>query len=194
MPAASSRCLTTIWFSRFGSVPNFFGLSGIQKHARTIKSLADAAALHAHMIDKLEHADLESDAESRRAMLTVVIAGGGFAGVETLAELNDFVRGASRYYAGIDKSDVRMVLVHSGDRILPEVSPSLSNYACEKLRSRGIEVHLQTRLKDFDGQHVVLSSGEEIPTRTLIWAAGTVPQSDSRPHRRATTEQWQNRR
>jgi NADH dehydrogenase len=158
-----------------GSVPNFFGLSEVQRHARTIKSLADAAALHAHMIDKLEHADLESDAKSRRAMLTVVVAGGGFAGVETLAELNDFVRGASRYYAGIHKSDVRMVLVHSGDRILPEVSPSLSSYACDKLRSRGIEVQLQTRLKAYDGQHVVLSSGEEIPTRTLIWAAGTSP-------------------
>jgi NADH dehydrogenase len=158
-----------------GSVPNFFGLSRVQMHARTIKSLADAAALHAHIIDKLEHADLESDADSRRAMLTVVVAGGGFAGVETLAELNDFVRGARRYYAGIENSDVRMVLVHSGDRILPEVSPSLSNYACEKLRSRGIEVHLQTRLQDYDGRHVVLSSGEEIPTRTVVWAAGTSP-------------------
>src|SRR6478609_95027 len=158
-----------------GSVPNFFGLSEVQKHARTIKSLADAAALHAHIIDKLEHADLEGDAESRRAMLTVVVAGGGFAGVETLAELNDFVRGASRYYAGIHKTDVRMVLVHSGDRILPEVSPSMSSYACDKLRSRGIEIHLQTRLKDYDGQHVVLNNGEEIPTHTLIWAAGTAP-------------------
>ena len=158
-----------------GSVPNFFGLSDVQRHARTMKSLADAAALHAHMIDKLEHADLESDADSRRAMLTVVVAGGGFAGVETLAELNDFIRGASRYYAGIHKTEVRMVLVHSGERILPEVSPSLSSYACNKLRSRGIEVHLQTRLKAYDGQRVVLSSGEEISTRTVIWAAGTSP-------------------
>jgi NADH dehydrogenase len=158
-----------------GSVPNFFGLAGLEQHALTIKSLADATALHAHVIDKLEHADLESDPAARRAMLTFVVAGGGFAGVETLAELNDFVRGAGRFYSSIDPSEIRMVLVHSGDRILPEVSATLSEYALKKLRSRGIEVLLQTRLSDCDGQQIILSDGQQISTRTLIWAAGTSP-------------------
>jgi len=158
-----------------GSVPNFFNLSGVEQHALTMKSLADATALHAHVIDKLEHADLETDPEARHEMLTFTVAGGGFAGVETLAELNDFVRGAGRYYTNIQESDVRMVLIHSGDRILPEVSPTLSAYALKKLRSRGIEVRLQTRLKEYDGRDVLLSDGDAIPTRTLVWAAGTSP-------------------
>jgi len=135
-----------------GSVPNFFGLAGLDQHALTIKSLADATALHAHVIDKLEHADLESDPAARRAMLTFVVAGGGFAGVETLAELNDFVHGAGRFYSSINPSEVRMVVIHSGNRILPEVSPTLSEYALKKLRSRGIEVQLQTRLSEYDGR------------------------------------------
>src|SRR5262245_58122752 len=129
-----------------GSVPNYFGLPGVAEHALTIKSLADATAIHAHVIDKLEHADLQDDADERRQLLTFVVAGGGFAGVETPAELNDFVRGATESYPNVSPDDVRMVLIHSGNRILPEVSESLSAYALEKLRSRGVEVLLETRV------------------------------------------------
>ena len=158
-----------------GSVPNFFGLPGVREHSLTMKSLADATSLHAHVIDKFEHADLELNPETRREMLTFVVAGGGFAGVETLAELNDFVRGAGRYYPNVHDSEIRMILVHSGDRILPEVSPSLSKYALKKLRSRGVEVRLQSRLKECDGRQVLLVDGTEIAARTLVWAAGTSP-------------------
>jgi NADH dehydrogenase len=125
-----------------GSVPNYFGLPGVEEHALTIKSLADATALHAQVIDKLEHADLQRDAAVRRQLLTFVVAGGGFAGVETLAELNDFVRGAKKFYPNVSPEDVRMVLIHSGNRILPEVSESLSAYALKILHSRGVEVLL----------------------------------------------------
>ncbi len=114
-----------------GSVPNFFNLAGVQRYALTIKSLADATSLHAHVIDKLEHADLEIDPNRRRELLTFVMAGGGFAGVETLAELNDFVRGAGRYYPGIHESEIRMLLIHSGDRILPK-----SADRCRTMHSR----------------------------------------------------------
>ena len=117
-----------------GSVPNFFNMPGVRRHALTMKSLADATAVHAHVIDKLEHADLESNPETRRQMLTFVVAGGGFAGVETVAELNDYVRGAGRYYNCVRESEIRMTLLHSGDRILPEASRSLSEYALKKLR------------------------------------------------------------
>lgn len=158
-----------------GSVSNFFGLPGVAEHALTIKSLADAASLHAHIIDKLEHADLESDPARRRELLTFVIAGGGFAGVETLAELNDFVRGAGNYYPSILPDEIRVVLVHSGNRILPEVSESLSQYALNKLRDNGVEVLLETRVQRCSERTVTLSSGETIPSRTFVWAAGVSP-------------------
>ncbi len=158
-----------------GSVSNFFGLPGVAEHALTMKSLADATTLHAHVIDKLEHAELTPDPAARRELLTFVVAGGGFAGVETLAELNDFIRGAGRFYRNISPDDVRMVLVHSGPRILPEVSPSLSEYALRKLRGRGIDVQLETRVLGCNGRSVQLSSGETIAARTFVWAAGTAP-------------------
>ena len=158
-----------------GSVSNFFGLPGVAEHALTIKSLADAAALHAHVIDKLEHADLESDPARRRELLTLIVAGGGFAGVETLAELNDFVRGAGRYYPRIQPEDIRVVLVHSGNRILPEVNESLSKYALQKLQASGVEVLLETRVQSCTERSVSLSNGETIPSHTFVWAAGVSP-------------------
>ncbi len=158
-----------------GSVTNFFGLPGVATHAMTVKSLADATTLHDHVIGKFEHADLEPDRVTRRRLLTFVVAGGGFAGVETAAELNDFVRAAGRYYPNLRPDDVRVVLVHPGDRILPEVSETLSAYALRKLQSRGVEVLLKTRIAGCDGAHVALAGGEAIPSQTLIWTAGVVP-------------------
>jgi NADH dehydrogenase len=158
-----------------GGVTNFFGLPGVGTYALTMKSLADASALHAHVIGKFEHADLESDPATRRELLTFVVAGGGFAGVETAAELNDFIRGAERYYPRVRPEEVRMVVVHSGNRILPEVSESLSEYALKKLRSQGIEVLLETRIQGCTADTVRLSSGREIPSQTLVWTAGVAP-------------------
>lgn len=158
-----------------GGVPNFFGTPGVAAHGLTIKSLADATNLHAHVIDKLEHADLEADRAARREMLTFVVAGGGFAGVETVAELNDFVRGAGRFYPRIDPAEIRVVLVHSGARILPEVSERLSAYALGKLRKQGVEVRLQTRVQGCTARTVALSDGDEVPSRTFVWAAGVSP-------------------
>lgn len=158
-----------------GSVSSFFGLPGVEEHALTMKSLADATALHAQVIDKLEHADLNPNSAARRELLTFVVAGGGFAGVETLAEINDFVRGATKFYRNVSQSDIRMVLVHSGQRVLPEVSESLSAYALKKLRSRGVEVLLETRVAECTGHSVRLSNGDVIPGHTLVWTAGTAP-------------------
>jgi NADH:ubiquinone reductase (H+-translocating) len=158
-----------------GSVPNFFGLPGVAENALTIKSLADATALHAHVIDKLEHADLQPDPAVRRQLLTFVVAGGGFAGVETLAELNDFVRGAGRYYPNVQPDEIRMVLIHSGERILPEVSESLSRYALHKLRSRGIEVLLKTRVAGCSPRQIRFTDGTLLDAHTFVWAAGTAP-------------------
>ncbi len=158
-----------------GSVTNFFGLPGVAGHAFPMKSLADATALHAHVIDKFEHADMEPDPAVRRELLTFVVAGGGFAGVETAAELNDFVRGAGRAYHTLRREETRIILIHVGSRILPEVSEALSAYALKKLRRRGLEVHLETRIQEYAAGRVRLSTGEEIPSRTLVWTAGTAP-------------------
>ncbi len=158
-----------------GSIPSFLGLPGVAEHALTIKSLADATGLHAHVVDRLEHADLETEAAARRRLMTFVVGGGGFAGVETLAELNDFVRSSRRFYKNIGADEIRFVLIHSGDRILPEVNPSLSRYALKKLESRKVEILLKTRINSFDGRTLRLSNGESLEIGTLIWAAGTAP-------------------
>ncbi len=158
-----------------GAVTNFFGLPGVTAYAFPMKSLADATALHAHVIDKFEHADMEPDPAARRGLLTFVVAGGGFAGVETAAELNDFVRGAGRAYRTLRREEIRVILIHVGPRILPEVSEALSAYALKKLRSRGVEVRLETRIEACTADRVRLSSEEEIPARTLVWAAGIAP-------------------
>ncbi len=154
-----------------GSVTNFFGLAGVASHALQMKSLADATALHAHVIDKFEHANMYS--ARRQELLTFVVAGGGFAGVETAAELNDFIQKADQFYPDVRKEDFRVMLIHSGARILPEVGESLSAYALDKLCSRGVDVRLQTRIAGYSEGRVRLSSGEEIASRTLIWTAGT---------------------
>lgn len=156
----------------FGGATNFFGLPGLSEHARTMKTLSDATALHAHMVDKLEHADLEDDPVARRGLLTFVVAGGGFAGVETAAQLNDFVRSAGRFYPRVGPADVRVVLVHSGPRVLPEVSEKLSAYALRQLGRRGVDVRLGTRVKGCGADRVTLSTGEELLSHTLVWAAG----------------------
>ena len=107
-------------------------------------------------------------------MLTFVIAGGGFAGVELAGALNDFARGILADYPNLRREDVRVVLVHARDRILPELSESLGRYAQSRMEARGVEFRLNTRLTDAQPGAVVLSDGE-IPAETLVWTAGTAP-------------------
>ena len=104
-----------------------------------MKTLGDAMGLRNHILDVFAHADLESDPDVRRSMLTFVVAGGGFAGTETVAELHDFTHTAARFYSTIRKSDIRVVLVHSGPRIMPEIANQLAVYAVKKLIASRIE-------------------------------------------------------
>jgi NADH:quinone reductase (non-electrogenic) len=160
-----------------GSTTNFYGLPGLAERALTMKSLADAIRLRNHVIACLEEADTECAlmAGTRQALTTFVVAGGGFAGVETLAALNDFVREAVRFYPHVGVEPLRMVLVHSGDGILPELDPALGRYAARKLAARGIELRLGTRVLGVSEAGVALSDGTTVPTRTLVWTAGTCP-------------------
>lgn len=160
-----------------GNVTDFRGMRGLPEHAMPFKNLADAIHLRNHVIRALEEAAIEvEDEELRKQLLTFVIAGGGFSGVEVAAELNDFVRTVARNYRGIKASDIRVVLVHSQGRILPEVSESLGNFAQKILQKRGVELMLNTRLDAATSEHAILANGQVIPTRTLV---STVPSS---PH------------
>jgi len=157
-----------------GSVTNFYGLPGVQEHALTIKTLSDAMRLRNHLIAHLEEADTEC-CKVKEPLLTFVVAGGGFAGVETIAGINDFVRGALRSYPHLEEDMVRVVLVHSGQVLLPELGEKLGTYAQRKLEARNIEIRLGTRVEACSGRSVRLSDGTTIPTNTLVWAVGSSP-------------------
>lgn len=158
-----------------GSVSNYLGLHGVEANAFDFKSLGDAIRIRGHVIDMLERADRETDSEQRQAMLTFVIAGAGFAGAELAGALNDFVRGALPYYPNIPPDEVRIVVVHSRDSILPELSPSLADYALERMKARGVTFKLNTRLVDARAGVVVLRPQEELRAETLVWTAGVTP-------------------
>src|SRR5271166_1832211 len=157
-----------------GAVSNYLGLSNVQKLAFDFKSLIDAIRIRNHVIEMFERADRESDPETRKPLLTFVIAGGGFAGVELAGSLNDFARGILADYPNLRREEVRVVLVHARDRILPELSESLARYAQNHMEARGVEFRLNTRLTDARPGAVVLSDAE-ITAETLVWTAGTAP-------------------
>ena len=158
-----------------GSITNFYGNAGLEANAMTMKSLGDAIYLRNHMISNLEEADFECCPHVREPLLNFVVAGGGFAGVETIAGINDFLREALRFYPHLTEDMLRIVLVHGGDAILPELSPKLGKYAEEKLRKRGVEIHLNTLVSEATEREVVLSNGMRFASNTVIWTAGTAP-------------------
>jgi len=158
-----------------GSETNFFKLPGVEERALTMKSLGDASVLRNAMVAMLEMASLVEDPFVRRAMLTFVVAGGGFAGVETIGALNDFVRAAVRYYPNLDEADVRVVLIHPNAVILPELGESLGRYAQRKLADRKVEIRTETRVTAFSDHGIELGDGETIAAQTLVWTAGVTP-------------------
>lgn len=158
-----------------GSITNFYGNKGLEDNALTMKSLGDAIYLRNHLISNLEEADFECCPVVRRPLINFVVAGGGFAGVETIAGINDFVREALKFYPHLSEDMIRVVLVHAGGTILPELNEKLGKYAETKLKQRGVEIHLNTKVECVDGNSVTLSDGTEIITNTMIWTAGTAP-------------------
>jgi NADH dehydrogenase len=158
-----------------GSVTNFYDVPGLAERAIAMKSLRDAVQLRVQLLRHLEEANSEGDPAERRLSLTFVVAGGGFAGVETVAALNDFVREALPFYPNLCEDMLRVMLVHSGPSILPELGESLGGYTEKVLARRGVEVRLNTRVKSVTETKVFLADGVSIPSRTLVWTAGTVP-------------------
>jgi len=158
-----------------GSITNFSNLPGFAELALAMKSLPDAIQLRARIIRSLEEANSECSLDDRQSLLTFVVAGGGFAGVETVAALNDFVRAALQFYPNLREWMLRVVLVHSGAVILPELGESLGRYAQKVLAQRGVEIRLNTRVTSMTENEVCLKDSPPIPSTTLIWTAGTMP-------------------
>jgi NADH:ubiquinone reductase (H+-translocating) len=158
-----------------GSDTNYFGLPGVEASALTIKTIGDGVAIRNQVITQLEEANSECAAGERPPLLTFVVAGGGFAGVETLGGLNDFARESLRFYPNLRPEHLRFVLVTPEEVILPELDRKLGLYAQRKLAARGIEIITHARVTAAADQTITLSNGQKIASNMLIWAAGTAP-------------------
>ncbi len=155
-----------------GGKTNFFGNKNVEKHAFTIKTLGDAISIRNHIISILESADQEEDPDILSKLLTFVVVGGGFSGVETVGEITDFVReSAEKFYRNIDIEKVKIYLVSAGEKILPEIG-ELGEYASESLTKNGIDIIKNTKLIDAGEDYAVLDNEMKISCATLIWAGG----------------------
>jgi len=154
---------------------------GMCDQALEFKTLGDAIRIRNHVIDAFDRADAERDEAKRRALLTFVIAGGGFSGAELAGALNDFARGMLADYPNLSADELRIILVHSRNRILPELSESLANYALQRMRARGVTFELNSRVSSARAGTVVVERKDadcselEIATETLVWTAGAAP-------------------
>ncbi|MFZ0184660.1 MAG: NAD(P)/FAD-dependent oxidoreductase [Nitrosotalea sp.] len=161
----------------FGGETNFFGMEDVKKYSYTMKSLGDAIVLRNHVIDMLEQVSIEQDRDLRKSLMTFVVVGGGFAGIETVGELNALVRDAVRdFYNDIDIKDIRVVLVDATNKILPEVSDDLSKFTTQKLKESGIEIILENPVSSATASTVKLKDGTSIETHTLVWTGGVTPE------------------
>ena len=160
-----------------GSENNFFGISEIEENAFTMKTIDDAIILRNHMINILEQANLEQDNHDlRKSLLTFVVVGGGFSGVETVGAINDFVRESiKQYYPNIYMSDVRVILVSATDKILEQIDEGLGKFALEKLKEGGVEFIMNTQVKGATKNKAILHDDTVISCYSLIWTAGVTP-------------------
>ena len=158
-----------------GAVPRTLPIPGLADWAIGFKNVEEAIALRNHVLECLDIAETATDPEIRERNLTFVFVGGGYAGVEALAEIEDLARYATRYLRNVTPDDLRFVLVEATGRILPEVGPELGEWTAEQLRERGIEVRLETRLESTVDGDVVLSDGTTMRSDTVVWTAGVKP-------------------
>ncbi|MEV0399752.1 NAD(P)/FAD-dependent oxidoreductase [Actinoallomurus sp. NPDC050550] len=158
-----------------GSISRTLPIPGLAECGIGFKTVGEAIYLRNHVLAQLDIAASTANPQTRKRALTFVFVGGGFAGVEALAELEDLARDACEYYPNIDPSDMRWILVEASDHILPEVGADMGRWTVEALRQRRIAVKLETLLKSAEGHHIVLSDGEEFDAGTLVWTAGVKP-------------------
>ncbi|HUZ77758.1 MAG TPA: NAD(P)/FAD-dependent oxidoreductase, partial [Chloroflexota bacterium] len=156
-----------------GSTTNYFNIPHLEEHALSLKDLGQAVALRNHLLEQFERVGAEADPQRRAAMLTFVVAGGGPTGVEYAGALAELIRLVLvQDYPALDTQDVRVVLVEGAPHLLPPMADGLRKSALKKLREKGVEVRLNTMVKDYDGERIVLSDGSAIASHTLVWNAG----------------------
>ncbi len=160
-----------------GSEPNFFGMRDIENHSFTMKDIDDAVTLRNHVINILEQANLEyKNRELCSKLLTFVVVGGGFNGIETVGALNDYVRGTiMKFYKNIYPEDVRIILVDAEKMILEQIDEDLGNYALKRLESKGVKFMLNTVVKNVTAESILMKDGTSIPCYSIIWTAGVTP-------------------
>lgn len=160
-----------------GGETNFFDLQSAYKNAFTIKTIGDALLLRNHLINMLEQCDMEyENTELQKSLMTFIVVGGGFSGIETVGELNDFVRDSVKhFYHNIDIKDIKVLLINSGPRVLPEVSEELSEFTLNKLEKNGVKILLNSRVKEIGSNYVILNNQEKISSHTVVWAGGVKP-------------------
>jgi NADH dehydrogenase len=156
-----------------GGVTNFFNVPGAADNAIPVKTLGDAIYVRNHTIDMLERAAVEP--ENAGKALTFVIVGGGLTGVEVGGSVNDFVREAARYYPEVDKSEIRVLLAEAGPRLMPEMTPNLAAFAESVLKERGVDVRTRCGVSRVGDEWVEFSTGERVPSLSVIWTAGVAP-------------------
>lgn len=158
-----------------GSTTNFFDIPGLATRAFTMKTLNDAIVLRNHLIANLEEADFECGASLRTGLMNFVVAGGGFAGVETIAAMNDFLREAVRFFAHLREDMLQVILVNAGPVILPELGEKLGTYAQRKLMDQKVKIHANCKVTAVTDRDITLSDGTTVTTNTLVWTAGISP-------------------
>ncbi|MCP2165543.1 NAD(P)/FAD-dependent oxidoreductase [Goodfellowiella coeruleoviolacea] len=155
-----------------GSIARTLPIPGLAEQGIAVKTIGEAIFLRNHVLDRLDKAASTLDPEQRRKLLSFVVIGGGFAGIETLAELEDMTRYALRYYENLKPEDLNWVLIEATGRVMPEVSAKMGVYTVKQLEKRGIKVFLDTRVKTMEGGHFILDDGTEFDADTVIWTAG----------------------
>jgi len=155
-----------------GSVVRTLPIPGLVEQGIGFKTVGEAIYLRNHVLSRLDYAASVTDAEHRRRALTFVFIGGGYAGIEAFAELEDMARYATRYYDNVDPDDMRWVLIEATGRILPEVSVPMAEYTVKQLLKRNMDIRLSTRVDSLTGGHVVLTDGDEFDAETIVWTAG----------------------
>ena len=160
-----------------GSGSGLSRMPGLNEHAFTMKTLSDARRLRAHVIERLEHADITRLPEVKKGALTFTVIGGGFSGIETVGEIKELIDRSLCYYPNIQSSEIRVVVLEFADRILNEMSESLAGYAQKNLIERGIEIQLGVGVAKCTGTQLVTTTNEIIDTRTIVAIIGNAPPS-----------------
>lgn len=158
-----------------GSRIDLSRVPGLEDHALQMKTLEDARRMRAHIIERLEHADVTFLPEVKREALTFVVVGAGFSGIECIGEMKELIDRSLKYYPNIDPSEIRVIAVEFAPRALNELPESLAAYAVKQLEKRGVEVMFNTGVASVTGRRLVTSTGEIIPTRTIVATIGNAP-------------------